>query len=84
MFPLERESKSASSLREVSFIKYTLQLYYKDRRAVSKVRCLHYISTYTFFEPRGYVAIGAPPCSSLWSRHTTVMIMYVFCGDKSQ
>ena len=33
---------------------------------------------------RGYVAIGASPCSSLRSRHTTVMIMYVFCGDKSQ
>ena len=40
--------------------------------------------SYTFFEPRGYVAIGAPPCSSLRSRHTNVMIMYVFYGDKSQ
>ena len=39
---------------------------------------------YFVFEPRGYIAIGAPPCSSLRSRHTTVMIMYVFCGDKSQ
>ena len=34
--------------------------------------------------PRGYVAIGAPPCSSLWSRHSTVMIMYIFSGDESQ
>ena len=31
-----------------------------------------------FFEPRRYVAIGALSCSSLRSRHTTVMIMYVF------
>ena len=40
--------------------------------------------SYSFIEPRGYVAIGAPPCSSLQSRHTTVMIMYVFSGDESQ
>ena len=33
---------------------------------------------------RGYVAIGAPPCSSLRSRHSTVMIMYIFSGDESQ
>ena len=29
-------------------------------------------------------SLETPPCSSLRSRHTTVMIMYVFCGDKSQ
>ena len=40
--------------------------------------------SYSFFEPRGYVSIGAPPCSSLRSRHITVMIMYVFSGDESQ
>ena len=40
--------------------------------------------SYSFFEPRGYVAIGAPPCSSLRSRHTTVTIMYVFSGDESK
>ena len=35
-------------------------------------------------DSRGAAAIGAPPCSSLRSCHTTVMIMYVFAGDESQ
>ena len=64
----------------------TLEVYYKLTvcHDLSIIFQSYYVNLILFFEQRGYLAIGAPPCSSLRSRHTTVMIMYVFCGDKSQ
>ena len=68
-------------------VRHDLSIIFHTFFSFFNLLCNYFIllcKSYSFFEPRGYVAIGAPPCLSLRSRHTTVTIMYVFSGDESQ